>query len=427
MKKIKVFMISHILSIGILLPGAALAETSVDELKKEIAALRRDMVQMQNSYETKIVKLEERLNNISSSGQKEDKAVSLSAYDKKTKEAELPLTSVILNTELNLSDNPANDNKDKFRLKEAEIALSGYLHPDVKGDFVAAFEQVYEGDDVSTETDIEEAYVKFLNLPFGVQATVGRKFLDFGRLNPVHSHHWNFTETPLVMQNFIGNHSWGDDGLYLSYLIPNPMDWYWNFSLGVYNGKNMGHSHSHSHDEAEEHDEHEHVSFGEELISWDGHVYLGRMLVDFPFSDNLNTSLGYTLAADDNSRNRLHGVDFVMKYQWPSTYRKVKWHSEFFKLEDDEKQINPYGLFSYLTLGLNKNWETGIKYDYSEFADNDKESADAFSLFLTYYFNHTMYVRLEGQRKNHASGLDEDQVFLQFVWGIGPHAHGMQE
>lgn len=430
MKKIKFLMMFHVVFFGTLLSSAAFAETSVADLKNEIAALRSQMQEMQTNYESRILRLEEKINS-GAVKQKSMPTVASSAYDKKTKEVELPLTSVIINSELNYSNNDANPNKDKFRVKEAEIALSGYLYPDVKGDFVAALEQEYaEDDSTTTETHIEEAYVKFLNLPFGLQATVGRKFLDFGRLNPVHSHHWNFTEAPLVMQNFLGDHSWSDDGVMLSYLIPNPADIYWNLSFGVYNGKQMGHAHSHGDEDAEhegeEHEE-EHNHFGEELVSWDGHVYLGRMLVDMPFTENLNTSLGYTLAMDDNNRNKLHGIDFILKYQWPSTYKKIKWHTELFQLDDSESDIKPYGLFSYLTYGINKNWEAGLKYDFSEFADSESVDADAYSMFLTYYFTHTMYARLEGQRKNHASGLEEDQIFLQFVWGIGPHAHGMQE
>jgi len=385
-------------------------------LESEISQLRAEMKAMQKQYEARIATLEQK---IGTSESKTD-----SAYDKKGSELELPEISVIVDNVANFTDLETNSTKDKVRVKEAELSFQGYLYPDIRGDFIAALEQEYEDNTVSTEIDIEEAYLSFLNLPFGLQAITGRKLLSFGRLNALHPHHWNFTETPLVMQNLFGHHPWFDDGLELSYLIPNSADLYCKLAFSLYNGKQMGHAHSHSHD-ADTEAEPEH--FGEELIEWDGHVYTGRAVLDIPFSDNFNGSLGYSLALDDNNRNKLHGADFVLRYDIPNSYHKVKWHSEYFYLEENQRNITPYGWFSYLLLGLNKNWETGLKYDWSKFADNDNKHAWAGSAFLTYYFTHSLYLRGEYQYKEHASGRNENQFFIQLVWGIGPHSHRLEE
>jgi len=104
-------------------------------------------------------------------------------------------------------------------------AFQGRLSPSVRGDLVVAAEQEYLADD-STEVDlhIEEAFISFLDLPGGLQAQVGRKLLAFGRLNPIHPHHWAFADTPLALNNLFGDHPWLDDGAEISYLVPTPAD-----------------------------------------------------------------------------------------------------------------------------------------------------------------------------------------------------------
>lgn len=388
----------------------------IGEVKNELKQLRKEVQDMKNHYENRIDELENKLMG------KEVLVNVESAYSKKASPLELPEISVIVNTAANFSDNKNNANRNRVRVKEAELALQGYLYPGVRGDFVGAFEQEYEGNEVTTEVDVEEAYLSFLELPLNLQALIGRKLINFGRLNPVHIHHWAFTDIPLILENFFGSHPWYDDGIALSCLLPVPL--YLKITGGIWNGKKLGHSHEHSHEEGEED---EHSDFGEELIEWDGLVYTGRIFTDIPISDQLNAGLGYSIARDEGGRNTLHEADLVLKYQWPLTYRRLKWHTELFYLIEDTRDINPYGLFSYVTLSLTKNWELGTRYDWAEFADNDDKHAWAGSGFLTYYFTHSLYTRGEYQYKEHATGENENIVYAQVVWGIGPHSHRLEE
>ncbi len=74
---------------------------------------------------------------------------------------------------------------------------------------IPALEMEYIGDEVNVEIDLEEAYLTMSPIPLvgeyvplGLQ--LGRKFMNFGVLNPVHPHHWPFADRPLML----GSQAW---------------------------------------------------------------------------------------------------------------------------------------------------------------------------------------------------------------------------
>lgn len=52
--------------------------------------------------------------------------------------------------------------------------------------------------------EVEEAYVRTLSLPGGLQMRAGQFLIPFGRLNPSHPHSWNFLDQALVSGKFFG-------------------------------------------------------------------------------------------------------------------------------------------------------------------------------------------------------------------------------
>jgi hypothetical protein len=363
---------------------------------------------------------------------------------------ELPEVSVIADIQALTTDAEDDPNDEKLRVKEIELGFQGYLNPSVRGDLIIAFEHQYVADDsVDTELEVEEAYVSFLDLPGGLEAQVGRKLLGFGRLNPVHPHHWAFADTPLALNNLFGSHPWWDDGAELSYRVPNPADIHFKLAAGVWNGRRLGHVHTlsandsgasgdhgaeelhdhgvDSHDEedhhAEDHEEHaESDSDGghNEVIDWDGRVFTGRASADLPMTEQLSAQAGYSVAGDE-SNNLLHGADLVLKYQWPQTYRRVRWHTEWFHYDRDEDGSDSSGLFSLLQVARDEHWELGGRYDWTELLEDREQDTWAGSGFLTYYLTHSTYVRGQYQYREHADGEDENIFTAQFVWGIGRH------
>jgi len=328
----------------------------------------------------------------------------------------IPDISVIANLLANFTDNHADDNRGKVRVKEAELAFQGYVYPGVHADLIAALEQEYDPNGSSTETDLEEASLSFLELPCDLQARVGRQLIAFGKLNPLHPHHWPFADRPLVYQNFFGEHNWYDDGVNVNTLIPNPWDLYWKVSAGVFNGRHLGHAHAH---ETQTH---------AEPIEWQGRVYAGRTSVNVPFARSDDLDLGYSLACDSGRDTLLHAVDLTVTHRWANSYRRLTWQTEYLYTEVDHNSLYRGGLYSMLLLTLDKYWQIGTRYDWSEALEAGQEEEWALTPFITRFFNESFYARAQYRYRrmldDHAA---ENTLFLQLVWGMGPHSHRLED
>ena len=66
---------------------------------------------------------------------------------------------------------------------------------------------------------VEEAFVQTTALPAGFTLKAGRFFSSIGYLNDQHAHTWDFVDSPLVYQAFLGG-QYGDDGVQLTWLAP---------------------------------------------------------------------------------------------------------------------------------------------------------------------------------------------------------------
>ncbi|MDP6439931.1 MAG: hypothetical protein QGH74_09870, partial [Candidatus Brocadiia bacterium] len=333
-------------------------------------------------------------------------------------EPDLPTISAVVDIQATSTDMDNDPNDNKVRIREAEIGAQGYLDPSVRGNLIVALEQEYAVDG-STETDvhIEEAYVSLLDLPGGLYSHIGRKLMGFGRLTPVHRHHWAVADMPLALGNFFGEHPWLDDGVEIGYLVPNPFGIYLKLSAGAWNGSALGHVHAHEEEDHDEHeedvvhedDDHEEDHEGQhgDAIDWDGHVFTGRVFADLPLSDSLNAQLGYSVAGDEGE-NVLHGADLVLRLRCPETDRLVKWHTECFAFEGEDS--SPYGLFSLLQVTLDEQWAVGGRYDWTELLHDDGEDTWAGTGFVSYHLTHTTYVRGQYQHREHADGETEHTV-----------------
>jgi hypothetical protein len=73
--------------------------------------------------------------------------------------------------------------------------------------------------DGDIEVDIEEAFVDTLALPAGLGLRFGRFYSSVGYLNGKHTHTWDFADTPLPYQAFLGG-QYRDDGVRASWVAP---------------------------------------------------------------------------------------------------------------------------------------------------------------------------------------------------------------
>jgi len=345
-----------------------------------------------------------------------------------------PDISVVADVLAQFSDNDTDSNRNKIRVKEVEVALQGYLYPGIRADVIPAIEMEYEDDDVHVEVDLEEAYLTIHQIPYvseyaPVEIQAGRKYMNFGRLNPIHPHHWAFSDTPLVLANLFGDHPWFDDGVQGSLTISNPWDFFLKTTFGFWNGKQLGHAHGEG-----EGSEPEHAHGGEEEaheeagpVSWNGHVYLSRTVLGIPLCRSADSLLGYSVAWDEGRDTVLHEADLTLTLRFPGTFRNLRWQSGFYTADMGIGDYTRYGGYSFLLTNLTKYWQVGYRYDRSQILDpHDERDEWAASGFLTYFFTHSFYVRGQYRFRNMIDDTGEHNGTIQLVFGLGPHSHRLE-
>jgi hypothetical protein len=206
-------------------PVLAAADPQIQQLRDEMAALRSD-------YEARIGALEARLNAAESAVAAAVPAEPAPFVQQPVGRTSAgnefnPAASLILTgTYANLSEDPHTyqiggfipTNGDVgppgrgFDLGESELTLSASIDPYFSGYFVGAF----EGDN---GTAVEEAFVSHVGLVPGATIKFGRFLSDFGYVNEIHAHAWDFVDAPLALDAFFGGQL-KQDGIQARWVAP---------------------------------------------------------------------------------------------------------------------------------------------------------------------------------------------------------------
>ena len=113
---------------------------------------------------------------------------------------------------------PGKRNFDAY-LNETELSLQANVDTYIRADFFLSF-----GRDPQTGkygVDVEEGYLTTLSLPAQLQLKLGKFREAVGRINPTHPHALPFIDLPNAYVNYFGEEGLNDEGLSLSWLIPN--------------------------------------------------------------------------------------------------------------------------------------------------------------------------------------------------------------
>lgn len=348
-----------------------------------------------------------------------------------------PDLSVVVNLQAMLTDAGGDPSRNRVRIEEAELVYQGYVYPGIRTDVIGAFELDYGREDgattVETHVHLEEAYLTVTNLPLGIDRYLalqgGRKLLNFGRLNSVHPHHRPFPDTPLPLEHFLGSHGWNDDGVQAMVLLPNPFDGYdlyVSWTSGLWNGKEL-HAHEEAEGDAHEEAEGDGCDHGQSLLPFRGLLYQQRLYGDFPIGEDMDLSVGGSFIWDEYGRAKLYGSDVGYHYQWPLSFRRTSIEAEFLWARVEEGSTSSFGFFAYVDQMLTKYIGAGVRYDWSEYADNDSTHAWLVTPYVTYYLNESTYLRASYRYRDLPGGEEDSAVFLQVVWGLGPHSHRLSE
>src|SRR5438093_1390419 len=139
-----------------------------------------------------------------------------------------PSISVIGNY-LGVGGSNGTENLPSSSLRESEVSLQAIVDPYARADFFLSFGE--EG------VAVEEGFVTFTSLPWGLLAKVGRMRTSFGKINTLHLHVLPWPDEPLTTVNLLGGEEgWIGTGLSVGKLLPMG-DVYSELTLQLFDGE----------------------------------------------------------------------------------------------------------------------------------------------------------------------------------------------
>ncbi len=303
------------------------------------------------------------------------------------------------------------DFDDEVLFREVELGFSASVDTYARADFFIGLGQ---GEGEEWEIGLEEGYVTFLTVPWGLQPRLGRFKSTFGKANSVHAHALPWVEYPLVIQNYFGDEGLAGDGVGINWLVSNPWDRYIEFSYEATKNDNEMFA-------GEESDD---------LL----HVFHLKNFFDLSDASTLELGLSYATAPNNDghggNRTNVAGVDLTFRWKPPrgGLYKSLLWQTEYMaaSVELPGGDVDSWGLYSALDFQFARRWTVGTRYDYSEMPYDSDLNENAYSGFLTFMQSEFLYWRLAYRHteRNYITLIDEkdvDEIFLQLNFGLGPH------
>jgi hypothetical protein len=286
------------------------------------------------------------------------------------------------------------------------MSLQAAVDPYLRADFFIAF-----GRDPDTKkygVEVEEGYLTTLSLPAHLQLKLGKFKQAVGRINSVHSHALPFIDMPNAFVNYFGEEGLNDEGLSLSWLVPNKK-FYQELTFQATSG------------------------LSESPVFYRGDnnrfTYLGHLKNFFTINDNATIELGFTGITGPNDLSRrtsIAAADLTYKRKpvQLNTYRSLTWQNEFYYGHVNLLQnltSRSYGLYSMLQYQIAKRWFLTGRYDYAQKPYARSIVEQAYSLTTGWYA--TEFSKLEWEFKTTDENISTRfyQAWLRWVFVIGAH------
>ncbi|UCD38607.1 MAG: hypothetical protein JSW54_03760 [Fidelibacterota bacterium] len=323
----------------------------------------------------------------------------------------LPDVSLVGDISAKLTADTSDFYRNRITIREIEFALQGYLYPEMRADAFFAFHR--HGDHV--EAEICEGYVSFLNLFGGFGLIVGKKHTDFGKVNKLHQHHVPYTDRPVVLTNFFGEHGLVGEGASLDYLLHLPV--FLQLTIGAWRAESAAH-----------HDEHEEA---EKQFSLADEFYTARAWASFPVGMAAELEIGGSGAVGQGAHHEEHkddvrvmGLDATLK-AWPSTYQRLILQGELLQLtrELPGDELTRWGFYTFLGYRFTRYWDAGLRYDWTENALPEREQTQKISAMVTNHLTETTKLRIQ---YGYCCDEQEHEAVIQLIFGIGPHSHPLE-
>lgn len=292
-------------------------------------------------------------------------------------------------------------------LNEVEISFQSVVDPYARADIFVSL-----GRDPSTgqlSAELEEGFATTTDLPAHLQLKAGKFRMAMGKINPLHPHALPTIDVPNVLVNYLGDDGLNDAGLSMSWLVPNPFDFFQELTLEVTGGPV------------------DHPSFARS--SADRFLYLAHLKNFWELTENATVELGLTGMTGPNvyeSTTTIGAVDLT--YKWKplqfNTYQSVVWQSEVLMGRADTggpDGIDSWGMYSSLSYQLDRRHFLTGRFDYANMPFDGNAAERAYSATLGWYASEFQKIEIEG--KSTSSNVQDSyvQAWLRWVFVIGAH------
>lgn len=436
-------------------PMLAAANDS-DELEK----LRAEVQQMRESYEARIQSLENKLDQVQhSAGKAEESAAKAETAAIEAAASKAPASSNAFNPDISLilSGIYANRSQDsQFHI--TDFQTGGAIGPGLRGLSLAESElgvyanidhYFYGGLNLALAPDntvsVEEAFVQTTSLPAGLTVKGGRFFSGIGYLNEQHAHTWDFVDTPLAYQAFLGG-QFGDDGVQVKWVAPTNTFIELGGEAGRgriadtagkdKNGSSMGNLFGHV--------------GGDVGISnsWRAGLSYLRVSPNNRQSPDLDTA-GNFITNQFSGTSRLWIADFIWKWapNGNSNYTNFKLQGEYLHRSEsgmltydintirsntDRYSSTQSGWYLQGVYQFMPYWRAGLRYDRLDSGSasyasnsaniiNDGYNPDRITAMVDYSPSEFSRIRLQLARDRSREDRTDNQFFVQYIMSLGAH------
>lgn len=370
-------------------------------------------------------------------------------------------------------------NQRGFTVQGVEATFAGSVDPYFRASANVLFSIDSGGESF---TELEEAFMETISLPWNLQLRGGQYLTEFGRHNPTHPHAWAFVDTPLVNGRFLGPDGLRNPGARLSWLMPTPFYSELLFSIQDSHGETAAPFRSSGHHHGDEEDEELPFTFrhpdNDRGIDDPGDLlFAPRYAASFELSDAQTLLFGASAAFGPNSNGgedaggtdtQVYGVDFTWKWK-PTTHSGgfpfVAWQTEamlrryevgaFDWAEEGpdgltdvdtgapavlgSETLTDYGIYTQVAYGFRKGWVAGLRFDYlwsdeadyerrnltfnGEPVDRDPFRAERWRMSpnITWFPSEFSKVRLQYNYDDRKDVGRDHSIWLQFEFVLGAH------
>jgi hypothetical protein len=318
-----------------------------------------------------------------------------------------------------------DDDRRRTGLAEGEIAIQGFVYPNVKA------EAYLVGAPAEDEPlGFEEGFLTFLGVRKNLNVWLGRKFVPFGRTGEQHNHSWLYARQLLPFRNLVAEEALVGDGVGFRYTLPTGK-LFTNLAVGYWSGEGAG--------------EISGAPFGDDVASgpgagFDRRFLSARLWTGYALTPNSELELGGSYARgrsqivddEENTVGRgnvtLTGLDLSYRLFLAGSKRLLL-RTEYFGYRPNDfggsvrKARGYYGLANYR---FNPRDEVGFLYERSGFPQAPGERETALSLIYTRRFTEQFYGRIMGTHGDRPGEGSYSEARVQFTFGLGPHTHNLE-